>query len=157
MASPVVSPYVPGGHWEHDVVAPPVEYEPSGQGLVHADEVRPGVEPYTPAGHGVQAASVAPPMEYEPAAHSPEQDAVAMLDEGGVLLLVEPAHEATLEQAVFARDVPTIAGLVAARRALGQAPTHAASAARHAHPRLACRSKLRVWRALTHPSLGQCL
>lgn len=64
--------------------------------------------------------------------------------------------------------------VVGSRHALGHGQTHAASAARHAHPRLArhcnlrawrahprlaCRSKLPAWRALTHPascrSLGQ--
>lgn len=65
------------------------------------------------------------PRGEPPDRRSPEQDAVAMLDEGGVLLLVEPAQEAALEQAVFARDVATITALVAARRALGLVFGHA--------------------------------
>ena len=39
----------------------------------HADVVSPVVEPYLPAGHGVQAAVVAAPVEYDPSGQLPEQ------------------------------------------------------------------------------------
>ena len=39
----------------------------------HADVVSPVLEPYLPAGHGVQAAVVAPPVENDPRGQLPEQ------------------------------------------------------------------------------------
>jgi hypothetical protein len=38
---------------------------------VQSAVVRPNVEPYLPAGHGVHAAVSAPPVEYEPGEHWP--------------------------------------------------------------------------------------
>ncbi len=64
LVSPVVPPYVPAGHWVHELVAaPPVLKDPVGQLPVHEALVRPGVEPYVPAGHCVQTDDVAPPIE----------------------------------------------------------------------------------------------
>ena len=61
---PVVLPYVPAGQGVQAAeVAPPVEYEPTGQGPVQLALVDPPV-PYTPAGHcAVQVDTVSPATE----------------------------------------------------------------------------------------------
>lgn len=61
----------------------------------------------------------------QPGARSPEQDAVAMLDEGGVVLLATPSCAEALERAALARDTDGVRRATSRGEALGLVFGHA--------------------------------
>jgi hypothetical protein len=87
--------YVPAGHTAAVAFVDPAGHQyPAVQFPVHAAEVMPIVEPYTPAGHEVHVA--APPRLYCPAGHT---TAVALTDPDGHTYpaLHGPSHRADAE------------------------------------------------------------
>ncbi len=71
------------------------------------------------------AARVTSPVLRLPGARTREQDALAMVDEGGLLLLVAEGHEAAVDEAITTASLESLVALVQARRAAALVFGHA--------------------------------
>ena len=77
-----VGQYKPGGHADcrycMGVVEPGAHHQPAAHTPEQSGDVRPGVEPYLPAGHG--ATTPVPGAQYDPAGHVAALNCVALVD-----------------------------------------------------------------------------